>query len=141
MGLAISLIYTLDPASKVGAFFVWKSSKTKLRVITDARRANAMIADPPSVSLVTGEGLGKVEVIFDDTFWADISSGSAWKIFVGLSDVIECFHRMRVPSWLARYFAWEAVPAKLVGLDGAGMVQHWGQQMQSGHAQGACVIL
>lgn len=111
--------YTLRPACKVGVFFVWKSSKTKLRMITDARRANALFADPPGVSLMTGEGLGKVEVVFDDTFWADISSESAWKIFVGLSDVRDCFHRMRVPGWLARFFAWEAVPAKLVGLDGA----------------------
>ncbi len=111
--------YTLAPACKVGVFFVWKSSKTKLRMITDARRANALFVDPPGVSLMTGEGLGKVEVVFDDTFWADLSSESAWKIFVGLSDVRDCFHRMRVPKWLARYFAWEAVPSKLVGLDGA----------------------
>ena len=37
--------------------------------------------------------------------------------FVGLNDVKDCFHRLRVPLWIARYFAWEAVPAKTVGLE------------------------
>ena len=32
--------YTTKPACKVGIFFVWKSNKTRLRLITDARLSN-----------------------------------------------------------------------------------------------------
>ena len=40
-------VYTTEPACEVGVFFVWKSSRTKLRMITDARRANACFHEPP----------------------------------------------------------------------------------------------
>ena len=32
--------YTIEPRCRVGVFFVWKSNRTKLRLITDARRSN-----------------------------------------------------------------------------------------------------
>ena len=41
--------YTLHPAGHVGVFFVWKSSKTKLLTITDARLSNSMFREPPGV--------------------------------------------------------------------------------------------
>ena len=110
--------YTLEPKCKVGVFFVWKSSRTKLRMITDARPANRLFLEPPGVSLMTGEGLGRIEVVCDDTIFADISALDNLEVFIGLSDVKDCFHRMRVPSWLARYFAWDAVTAATVGMTG-----------------------
>ncbi len=110
--------FTTQPACEVGVFFVWKSSKTKLRMITDARKANQMFKEPPGVSLMTGEGIGRIEIELDDEVWATPSAMDAVTTFVGLSDVRDCFHRMRVPSWLSRYFAWSAVPAKIVGLQG-----------------------
>ncbi len=42
------------------------------------------------------------------------------KIHVGLSDVKDCFHRLRQPRWLSEYFCFEAIPAHWVGLEG-----HW----------------
>ena len=108
--------FTTQPACEVGVFFVWKSSKTKLRMIIDARKANQMFREPPGVSLMTGEGIGRIEVELDDEVWATPSAMDAVTTFVGLSDVRDCFHRMRVPGWLSRYFAWSALPAKVVGL-------------------------
>ena len=35
--------YTLKPLGHVGIFFVWKSNRTKLRMITDARGPNAIL--------------------------------------------------------------------------------------------------
>ena len=110
--------YTRSPACKVGAFFVWKSNRTKLRMITDARQSNSCFNDPPGVNLMTGEGLGKIEVVFDDGAMPDHEMLDALTVFIGLSDVRDCFHRMRVPGWLARYFAWEPVAAHVVGLTG-----------------------
>eukprot|EP00438_Fugacium_kawagutii_P016537 Skav227298 [mRNA] locus=scaffold2645:95140:99516:- [translate_table: standard] len=110
--------YTTEPACEVGVFFVWKSSRTKLRMITDARRANACFHDPPGVNLMTGEGIGRIEVELEGATWMTEEVADALSIFVGLSDVRDCFHRMRVPRWLSKFFAWRPVPAKVVGLTG-----------------------
>ena len=110
--------YTLDPKCKIGVFFVWKSSRTRLRMITDARSANRLFKEPPGVSLMTGEGLGRIEVACGETVFSDPDAIDALSIYIGLSDVRDCFHRMRVPQWLAKYFAWEPVPASLLGLEG-----------------------
>ena len=38
----------------------------------------------------------------------------------GLADVKDCFHRMRQPEWLSRYFCWEPFPVSwLEGLEGS----------------------
>eukprot|EP00435_Cladocopium_sp_Y103_P042465 s504_g11.t1 len=111
-------VYTTEPKCEIGVFFVWKSSKTKLRMITDARPANRLFRDPPGVSLMTGEGLGRIEVACDDSVFANSAALEALSVFIGLSDVRDCFHRMRVPIWLSRYFAWRPVPAYIVGLEG-----------------------
>ena len=110
--------FTTRPACEVGVFFVWKSSRTKLRMITDARKANKMFREPPGVTLMTGEGIGRIEIEVDGDVWASHDAMEAVTTFVGLSDVKDCFHRMRVPKWLSRYFAWSAVPAKIVNLQG-----------------------
>ena len=110
--------YTLSPACHVGVFFVWKSNKTKLRLITDARRSNAHFKEPPGVSLITAEGLGRIEVELDGDLWNDPTITDHLAFHLGLSDVKDCFHRMKVPVWLSKYFAWDAVPAKVVGLQG-----------------------
>ena len=109
--------YTTRPACKVGVFFVWKSSRTKLRLITDARLSNRMFKPAPGVHLMTSESFGRFEVSFEDSVYSSPEAIREVITFLGLSDVKDCFHRLRVPMWLARYFAWEAVPAKVVGLE------------------------
>jgi len=110
--------FTRHPLCQVGIFFVWKSSKTRLRMITDARLSNMKFKDAPPVSLMTSEGLGRIELQLDEGLWQDESLCLALSVHVGLSDVENCFHRLRVPIWLSRYFCWSAVPAKTVGLVG-----------------------
>ena len=110
--------FTTVPECFVGIFFVWKSSRTKLRMITDARLANAKFRDAPPVSLMTAEGLGRIEIEFGEEVSSQQQLVEQLAIHVGLSDVENCFHRLRVPLWLSRFFCWEAVPAKVVGLAG-----------------------
>ncbi len=110
--------YTTMPQSYVGVFFVYKSNRTKLRMITDARRSNQLFRDPPPVSLMTAEGFGRFELSLQHELFGDSQVHSAFEVFLGLSDVRDCFHRMRVPHWMARYFCWKPVPAKVVGMTG-----------------------
>eukprot|EP00435_Cladocopium_sp_Y103_P068349 s90_g31.t1 len=110
--------FTTVPLCHVGVFFVWKSSRTRLRMITDARLANLKFKDAPSVSLMTSEGLGRIEVQLEGDLWQDETLADLMSVHVGLSDVENCFHRLRVPNWLSRYFCWSPVPAKVVGLSG-----------------------
>eukprot|EP00439_Symbiodinium_sp_Y106_P076622 s190_g15.t2 len=86
-------------------------------MITDARLANLCFKAAPGVSLMTAESFGRFEVEFDDEIFASPEVCSKLTAFIGLNDVKDCFHRLRVPLWLSRYFAWEAVPAKTVGLE------------------------
>ena len=109
--------YTTQPVCRIGIFFVWKSSRTRLRMITDARRSNLHFKAAPGVSLMTAESFGRLKVEFDGEVFADPGVISKLTAFIGLSDVKDCFHRLRVPLWVARYSAWEAVPAKTVGLE------------------------
>ena len=110
-------MYTTQPACKVGVFFVWKSSRTRLRMITDARLSNLKFKAAPGVSLMSSESFGRIEVAFENGVFADPEEIDRLVTYLGLSDVKDCFHRMRVPMWLARYFAWEPVPAKVVNLE------------------------
>ena len=96
---------------------MWKSSRTKLRLTTDVRLSNRRFKAAPGVHLMTSESFGRFEVCFEDNVFTSPEAISEVVTFLGLSDVKDCFHRLRVPLWLARYFAWEAVPAKVVGLE------------------------
>ena len=75
---------------------------------------------PPSVRLCTAEGFSRIEVEIP----ADLTPGSeAYEeyfrergLHFGLADVKDCFHRMRQPHWLSKYF----VPAfRIKGLPGS----------------------
>eukprot|EP00439_Symbiodinium_sp_Y106_P072996 s2660_g13.t1 len=92
--------YTTKPACKVGIFFVWKSNKTRLRMITDARLANRCFKAAPGVNLMTSEGFGRFEVCFDDNVFASPEAILKVRVLLGLSDVKDCFHRMCVPMQL-----------------------------------------
>jgi len=66
------LDFTLQCKSELGIFFV-KKKHNKLRMILDCRATNLLFKTPPPTSLVTGEGLGKIEVDIGDArdeFWA-----------------------------------------------------------------------
>ena len=52
--------------ARVGMFFVWKSSKTKLRWIIDARPGNMFFKTPPLVALCSSETFSRMEIERDD---------------------------------------------------------------------------
>ena len=116
------LVYTQKPKCMVGVFFVKKSDGKKIRMIIDARGANMRFREPPGVHLLTSDGFSRVEVIPPK----GLSPGSEeydaymreWKVHVGLSDVKDCFHRLRQPKWLSEFFCLDSIPASWVGLEG-----------------------
>ena len=113
------LDFTLSPCQHAGVFFVWKSDKQKIRMIIDARPANAVFQEPPGVALATAETFSKIEVDFGirATGQAELL-GPPFGLHVGLSDVKDCFHRIRQPRWLSRYFCLMPIEARHVGLTG-----------------------
>ncbi|CAK0899857.1 unnamed protein product [Prorocentrum cordatum] len=116
------LLATLSPAEEAGLFFVKKADSDKMRMIVDARRANAWFGVPPSVQLLSCEGFGRVEVKLPE----GVAFGSArgeellngFKLFLGMTDVKDCFYRMRIPVSLAKFFSLPAAPAHVLGLEG-----------------------
>ena len=77
--------------SCAGVFFVWKSSKTKLRCIIDATPGNMFFKVPPSVGLCSSETFSRIE-IERGVFWPcdekPIPPGlSQLRMALGLTDV------------------------------------------------------
>ena len=81
-----------------------------MRFILDCRKSNRFFADPPATHLITGEGLGDLE-IEDGDF---VMSGCS--LYFGCGDVDSCFHRLKVPGWMSKYFCWEPIEAQYVGV-------------------------
>ena len=107
------LEYTLEPSQFAGVFFVWKSDRERIRMIIDARPANRSFLDPPGISLATAETFAKFEVEPVDGQFPD-----GFNLFAGLSDVKDCFHRIKQPRWLAKHFCLLPIEARHVGLTG-----------------------
>lgn len=109
------LRFTRKPLCRAGMFFVHKSDGERIRLIVDARPANQIFHKPPGVELCTGEGFSRIELevpvnIKPGTREFEEHLRSRGLVF-GLADVKDCFHRMKQPHWLSRYFAWEEAPA------------------------------
>ena len=112
------LRYTRKPMARAGIFFVHKSDKKKIRMIVDARPANQLFGSPPGVQLCTSEGFARIEMEVP----SELTPGTEEfrlhlkrrGLVFGLSDVKDCFHRLRQPEWLSRYFAWDEVPVSWV---------------------------
>ena len=93
-----------------------------MRLVIDARRSNCHFASPPSVDLSTGEGLACIEVELPP----DVEIGSqeaedilqGVRVSLGVSDVSDAFHRMRIPREPSRYFCLGIFTAAELGLTG-----------------------
>ena len=119
------LQYTQKPKNQVGVFFVHKSDQERIRLIVDARSTNALFKDPPGVELCSSEGFSRIECQLSGKarpgsveFFSELQS---LNLFVGLSDVKDCFHRLRQPRWLAEYFCLMPIKARWVGLEGSSL--------------------
>ena len=75
---------TLRPACVLGFFFVQKENR--LLLIVDCREANALFAPPPSVELLSGDGLSRIEV---DS--SGLAYGESLGLHFGCADVADCF--------------------------------------------------
>ena len=112
------LRYTRYPKARAGMFFVHKSDKKKIRLIVDARPANQLFNNPPGVHLCTSEGFARMELELPSS----VEPGSpafeehlkSRGLVFGLADVKDCFHRLRQPEWLSKYFCWDPIPASWV---------------------------
>eukprot|EP00438_Fugacium_kawagutii_P005650 Skav219567 [mRNA] locus=scaffold886:113683:117079:- [translate_table: standard] len=118
------LRYTRSPKAHAGMFFVHKSDGKKIRLIVDARPANQMFRSPPGVELCTAEGFSRIEVEVPEELQpgtAEFAEHLQSKgLYFGLADVKDCFHRMRQPEWLSKYFCWRPIPVKWIhGLIGS----------------------
>ena len=115
------LDFTLTPQERAGVFFVHKSDRQRIRLIIDGRRANARLHQPPGVSLATAETFARAELEHDNGPGSPggLLDFEGIRVSIGLSDVKDCFHRMRQPRWLREFFALDPVPARWVGRGGS----------------------
>ena len=98
---------------EIGVFFV-KKKDNSLRLIIDARRSNLHFASPPGVSLVTAEGLSRLEVEPND----DAGPAGPMRFTLGTSDISDAFHRFRIDRPMSGYFCLRPVAAAELGLGG-----------------------
>ena len=89
----------LEPGSEeIGIFFVSKKNG-RLRLIIDARKSNCHFADPAHVQLVTGDGLGNIEV------------EEGVDLMICSADLKDAFYHLALPEALRPLFT-------LPGVDG-----------------------
>jgi hypothetical protein len=88
-----------------GAFGVPKSDDT-IRLIVDARPANALFARPLDPQLPTPADV------------ATLTIPPGERVLAAKSDLSNCYHTIRVPDWLSEYFGLPAVRAGDIGLEG-----------------------
>lgn len=115
------LTYTQHPKCFCGVFFVRKSDD-KIRMIIDARNTNRLFKEPPGVELLTADGFSRVELVVPEHLEPGTMEHEEYltntKIHMGLSDVKDCFHRLRQPRWLSEFFCFDGIPAKWVNMGG-----------------------
>ncbi|CAK0812006.1 unnamed protein product [Prorocentrum cordatum] len=98
------------PKSVLGLFVVKKKDGARLRLIVDCRRSNALFRPPPGVDLLSGEGLGRVEMpIMGASDFAGLCA------VLGVGDAADCFHGMKLQGDIRHYFSWPPLDAALTG--------------------------
>ncbi|CAK0800111.1 unnamed protein product, partial [Prorocentrum cordatum] len=102
--------YLKQPKSVLGLFVVKKKDGARLRLIVDCRRSNALFRPPPGVDLLSGEGLGRIEMpIMEASDFAGLCA------VLGMGDVADCFHGMKLQGDIRHYFCWPPLDAALTG--------------------------
>ena len=92
-------------AKVVNGLFGVPKDQDSLRLIIDARPANAAFIEPPHVDLPTPD------------LFAQLQSSDE-PLYVAKVDLDNFYHRLRIPVWMQQYFALPPVPAAAFGLPG-----------------------
>lgn len=102
--IAIDMVsFTLTPRVVNGVFAVEKDADVD-RLIIDARPANAVFVEPPSVQLPTPDLICNLSVQHDRP------------LYVAKVDLDNFYHRLRLPDWMRDFFALPPVRAGDVGM-------------------------
>ncbi|CAK0807877.1 unnamed protein product, partial [Prorocentrum cordatum] len=79
-----------------------------------------LLSDPPGVELLSSEGLARIEVHVPDAGFSNYedlrAALEAQQVYIGMADVKDCFHRMRIDSALSQYFCLPPVMAGAFGV-------------------------
>jgi hypothetical protein len=105
--LSLGMVTPILRPKVVNGVFCVPKDKGALRLIIDARAANAHFVKAPAVQLPTPDLL------------ATLVPDASRPLFVAKSDVDNFYHRLRLPLWMRAYFALPPVSAGAVGLEGA----------------------
>lgn len=96
--------FTTTPRVVNGVFCVPKDGGAALRLIVDARRANAHFCPPPKVNLPTPHHL------------AHLLAAQDVPLFTAKADISDYYHQLLLPEWLVPFFALPPVRAGDLGL-------------------------
>ena len=97
--------FTTSPKVVNGVFGVPKDGDS-IRLIIDARPANAVFVEPPKVNLPTPDLLSQLVAPEGKPF------------FVAKVDIDNFYHRLALPNWMRPYFALPALSSSALGLSG-----------------------
>jgi hypothetical protein len=100
------LHFTTKPAVVNGLFGVPKDDGSSIRLIIDARPANAVFIDPPPVSLPTPDVL------------VELQAKPGQQLWMAKADLDNFYHRIMLPEWMWPYFALPALESADLGLEG-----------------------
>ena len=126
--LARGLVRLLDPArvrARVGLFFVEKRGKSQSRLIIDARASNQFFRPPPTVRLISSEGLSRLEAG---------GASDVCRVVLGTADIKDAFHRFKIDDAYAAFFALPDVTFAEMRLEGSGSVAPCFGALPMGHS-------
>ena len=101
---ALGMLDFTDRPRVVNGVFGVPKGDGMIRLIIDARPANACFVDPPHVDLPTPDLVARLFV------------AAHCPVFVAKVDLDNFYHRLRLPEWIRPWFALPAVRASDVGL-------------------------
>ena len=93
---------------------MWRKGREKMRFALDCRASNRHFIQAPSTELLSSEGFSRIELDLE-------TSDSAGPILdqllmhLGIADVKDCFHRMRLDRCIHEYFCYEGGAAAEFG--------------------------
>ena len=111
---------TLRPACVLGVFHV-KEKENRLRVIVDRHKASALFAPPPSLELLSGDGLSRIDV---DS--CSLAHGVSPGLHHWCADVADCFSQDATLWKFATYSGEPGVSNKYLEMTEGCVRSHFG---------------